>query len=57
MIGTFYKKVLQKINQKKIRIKKLIKVKGKKKLCMSLNNEQYKTRPFLNDLNSLELKC
>ena len=24
---------------------------------MSLNNEQYKTRPFLNDLNSLELKC
>ena len=30
MIGTFYKKVLQKINQKKIRIKKLIKVKGKK---------------------------
>ena len=30
MIGTFYKKVLQKINQKKIRIEKLIKVKGKK---------------------------
>ena len=24
---------------------------------MSLNNEQYKTRPFLNNLNSPELKC
>ena len=25
--------------------------------CMSLNNEQYKTRPFLIDLNPVELKC